>query len=321
MLRYPADVRTLAFVAVFFILEVGAWMATSAPLWLIALNVVALSLFAFFGAVITHNTVHVPIFKNRSMNKMFQVVLTLVYGHPVSMFVPGHNLSHHMHTQRPRDAMRTHKLRYRWNLLNVLLFTSKVTPGVLKGNIEYARNMRTRNPRWFKQMVLEAGVLIALMAVLLVLDWKMFLLYVIIPHQFAQWGIVAINFPQHDGTHPDPDHPYDHSRNFVGQIVNWWTFNNGFHGMHHMRPNAHWSLLREYHDKELSPYIHPNLEMNSLAWWCFTAFIWPGKRIDYLGNPVVLPELEPDEPWVSWALKNDVDAEHLGSETPAVYAK
>ena len=37
---------------------------------------------------------------------------------PVSMFVPGHNLSHHKYLQKPKDRMRTDKLRFRWNLLN-----------------------------------------------------------------------------------------------------------------------------------------------------------------------------------------------------------
>ena len=140
-----------------------------------------------------------------------------------------------------------------------------------------------------------------------------------IPHQYAQWGIVAINFAQHDGT--EDGHEFNHSRNFVGHAINWWTFNNGFHGMHHMRPNLHWSLLREYHNKELSPNLHPNLELPSMSAWCFSSFIWPGKRVDYLGQPVVLKDLEPDEPWVPWVIKQGIDSEHLGSETPQVYAK
>ncbi len=55
-----------------------------------------------------------------------------------------------------------------------------------------------------------------------------FLVFVMLPHQYAAWGIMGINFVQHDGC--DGEHPYNHSRNFKGAVVNWFTFNNGFHG-------------------------------------------------------------------------------------------
>lgn len=82
--------------------------------------------FSFFGAVATHNTVHSPVWKSRTMNRLFQVVLTLTYGHPVSAYVPGHNLSHHKYTQSRKDVMRTSKVRFRWNLLNGLFFMSRL---------------------------------------------------------------------------------------------------------------------------------------------------------------------------------------------------
>lgn len=74
--------------------------------------------FSFVGAVAVHNTIHCPVFYDKLANKIFQVVLTLTYGHPVSNYVPGHNLSHHQHTQRRKDVMRTSKVQYKWHLLN-----------------------------------------------------------------------------------------------------------------------------------------------------------------------------------------------------------
>lgn len=34
---------------------------------------------------------------------------------------------------------------------------------------------------------------------LMILNWRKFLLYVWLPHFFAQWGIVSMNMLQHDG--------------------------------------------------------------------------------------------------------------------------
>jgi len=82
-------------------------------------------------------------------------VLTLTYGHPVSAYVPGHNLSHHKHTQTRRDVMRTTKVRFSSNLLNGLLFMPRVGGDILKADMRYFKAMYRRNPPWFRQMLIE----------------------------------------------------------------------------------------------------------------------------------------------------------------------
>jgi fatty acid desaturase len=295
MLRYKADLRTLAFVSFYFGLVAFAWVIH--PTWLVRVPfMIAIAVMSFFCAVITHNTVHVPVFNHVLLNRIFQVVLTLSYGHPVSAYVPGHNLSHHVHTQTRKDIMRTYKARFRWNLLNQIFFTAIVSGAITRAEWQYAKAMRLERPRWFHQLILETVALIGVYAVLFLLDWQKALLYVWVPHLYAAWGIVGINFVQHDGC--DPSSLYNHSRNFMGKWVNWWTFNNGFHGMHHIKPGLHWSLLPETHQRVLGPHIHPALEQRSLFLYVWRAYIWPGARVDYLGRPVVLPEEGPDESWI-----------------------
>jgi fatty acid desaturase len=230
------------------------------------------------------------------MNRVFQVILTMTYGHPVSSFVPGHNLSHHKFTQTRRDVMRTTKVRYRWNFLNGLLFLVHVGNDVMKGDIRYLKAMFHKNPKWARQMMLEWGILYAVYGALVVLDWKKFLFFVFLPHKYAAWGIITMNVLQHDGC--DQDSEYNHSRNFVGRLVNWFTYNNGFHTIHHMEPGLHWSLLPAEHAKRVAPFIHPNLDQPSLLAYLWRTFGWPGKRTTYLGEPLVLPEEGPDEEWV-----------------------
>jgi fatty acid desaturase len=307
MLRYRADLRTIAFVGIYFgltaLLFTRGMGADSLP-WpaLVPLYVVT-CWFSFFGAVATHNTVHCPVFKQRGLNRLFQIALTMTYGHPVSAFVPGHNLSHHKHTQTRRDVMRTTKVRYRWNLLNGLLFLAHVGPGIMKGENEYFAAMRKRSPVWFRQLITEFGVLYAAYAVLAYIDWKAFLLFVFLPHKYAAWGIITINLLQHDGT--DQNSEWNHARNFVGKTVNWFTLNNGYHTIHHMQPGLHWSLLPAAHAELVAPHIHPALDQKSLVVYLWRTYGWPGKRVTYEGVPFEVPKEGPDERWIP-----------LPSETP-----
>ena len=296
-LRYQADRRTLGFVATYLALVAIGWLLwPDLTTWMRVAWVGATCLFSFFCAVITHNTIHAPIFKKKSWNRAFQYVLTVCYGHPVSAFVPGHNLSHHLHTQSPRDVMRTSKARFRWNLLNQLLFMPILGKDVTNADLRYAMAMRTQRPAWFGQWVREWLFFLGVMGTLLVLDPWRFLFLAMIPHLYAAWGIIGINFVQHDGT--EPAHKYNHSRNLVGKFVNWWTFNNGYHGIHHHKPGLHWSLTPQAHADEIAPWIHPNLDRRSLLAYCWEAYIYPGKRVMYDGSEYVLSPRRPDEEWI-----------------------
>jgi beta-carotene hydroxylase len=298
MLRFKADRRTLFTVFIYFAVAIAPWflwqhMAT----WQVVLWVAVNCFLSFSCAVIIHNTIHAPIFKSKQFNKLFQFVLSFTYGHSVSAYVPGHNFSHHKYTQHLEDAIRTTKMRYRINIFNQLFFFYALSGDIVKGEFAFAGRMRKERPEWFWQYALELGLVILSNIILLLINWKCALLFWIIPHQYAAWGIVGTNYFQHDGC--DEDHPYNHTRNFSSKFLNFFLFNNGFHGAHHEKPNLHWSLLPEYHAKNIRPHIHPNLDRESLIKYLFEAHIYPGKRVDYLGNPVVLPPKTVDKDWVA----------------------
>lgn len=297
MLKYKADIRTLAFVAFYFALAIGTWIALPQP-WYIAAPLILLNcVFSFFCATIVHNTIHCPMFTNRKANQVMQVILSFTYGHPVSAYVPGHNFSHHKYTQTDKDSIRTTKARFKWNLLNQLFFFYLMSGDILKSEIRFVRRMYKEKPRWFRQYLIESILLNSVRITLLIVDWQKFLLVVLIPHQYAAWGIVGTNYWQHEGC--DENHPYNHSRNFTGKVLNWFAFNNGYHGIHHMRPGLHWSLLPQFHEKYIAPYIHPTLNQKSLLKYLWKSCIYPGKRVDYLGNPIQLPPNVPDKDWVA----------------------
>ena len=298
MLRYKADYRTLINVALYFAVAITPWflwkgMGTWQIVGWVAIN----CLMSFICATIVHNTIHAPIFKSRTLNKIFQVVLSFTYGHSTSAYVPGHNFSHHKYVQSSKDAIRTSKARFKLNILNQLFFFFIMSGDILKGELRFAAKMRKERPAWFRQYLLEMILVFGAKITLLVINWKCAVLFVLIPHQYAAWGIVGTNYFQHDGC--DEEHPYNHSRNFTGRFMNWVIFNNGFHGAHHMKPNLHWTLLPAYHAEKLKPYLHPSLDQESLPLYLIKTHIYPAKRVDYLGNPIVLKPEVKDEDWVN----------------------
>ncbi len=295
LLRYRADRRMVVMVLAYFALLAWQWNVPSPSLLLAIPLWMATCVLAFMGAVATHNTLHCPVFHSRALNSLWQVALTLTYGHPVCSYVPGHNLSHHRHTETRRDIMRTSKARFRWNLLNLLFFTSSISTTILGAEFKYLFATWRRRPRWGRQLLLESAVFISWMVAAFALDWKKALVFVFIPHMYAAWGIVTMNLLQHDGC--DPDSKYNTARNFVGGPLNWWTYNNGFHTVHHMRPGLHWSLAPAAHAKLVAPHIHPNLDQPSMIAYVLRVFVMPGGRKRYDGTPLVLDEVGADEPW------------------------
>lgn len=294
-MRYAADFRTLAFVLLYLTATVLAWLSPLSvftPFW-----VFWVSSLAFFCVPIIHNTVHCPVFLAPWANRAFQIVLSFCFGHPVSAFVPGHNLSHHKFPGTDKDATRTSLMRFRWNLLNQLLMFFVCIKEINVTELRFKKRMKREIPAWNYQYNLEYFLVYGTKISLLFVDWQRGLLFILVPHLFAVWNLVNLNYWQHDGC--DIEHKYNHSRNITGKLVNFFLFNNGFHGAHHMAPGLHWSLLPGYHEAHLAPFNHPNLNRRSLAFYLFESCIYPGERVTYEGKAVKLPEIEPkSQDWV-----------------------
>ena len=299
------DVFSVGHVGVYFLLLHLAWARHDSLHWAhVCVCCAVLSYYSFACACIAHNNTHCRTFCRHVHDVAFRQVLTLTFGHPVSTLVPGHNLSHHKHTESTRDAMRTSKLQYEWHWLNLLLFQPTVAWDVFKVDVRYMSLQKATNSEYFWTTGLEWCLLLTTHAALLYLHWRKFFVYVYVPHLFAQWAIVTMNLLQHDGCHArssddTPNLKLNTARNFTGRTLNLLTFNNGFHTIHHMFPGLHWSKLREQHDLKVAPHIHPALNQPSLLAYLYTTFVFPGKRIDYLGRPVVFAKEQPgvDEDW------------------------
>jgi beta-carotene hydroxylase len=300
LLRYKADYITLGFIFSYLMLAYSGFFLFDSlyesSFWTILVPLcIATSIVSFSVAVIVHNTVHCPIFRKKSLNKVMQYVLSLAHGYSVSAFVPGHNFSHHRETQGPKDAIRTSKARFKWHFLNQFLFFFVVSSSMLKGELKWASKMRKEKPSWFYQWLIETAIVNILRLGVLFINLPAGLMFIWFPQFYAIWGLAGCNVWQHDGC--DTNHKYNHSRTFKGKLMNFLCLNNGYHGAHHDRPNLHWSLLPAYHEKHIHPHIHPNLEQYNMPLYLWKTHIYPGKRVNYDGSPFVLGLATPDEDW------------------------
>jgi len=319
LLRYNADYRTLSFIILYFLTAYALFFLYPILSWAVIISGFLLCCtLAFMMAVIVHNTIHSPIFTKKKWNKFFQIVLSFAYGHSVSAFVPGHNLSHHKQTQTNKDTIRTYRARFKWHLLNQLLFFFIIAPEIVQQEKQWADRMKIEKPSWYKQYKLEYYLVMTWKVFLLIYNWQAAVIFIWIPHIYATWGVLSTNMFQHDGC--DENHPYNHTRTFKSFLLNFLTCNNGYHGAHHDKPGLHWSLLPAYHKNNIEPFIHPNLNRNSLLWYCIETYIWPGKRIDYLGNPLTLPPLDKTGDWMADVKLNTAEVkDDLGAEASDVF--
>jgi len=301
-LKQSEDVRTLAFTCVYFALFFFMWRTYTTPfnsivslfLWFILCH------FSFVGAIATHNCIHCPMFDTRVnpgpyLNKLFQFVLTLCYGHPVSSYVPGHNLSHHKYTQQPKDVMRTTKLQYSWHFLNALMFFPRIGTDMLTNDKIYFRAQEKLGRPIVRQLRYEYCVLYTAAAIFILLDYRRWFFFALLPHIWAQALIISFNMLQHDGC--DMSSRYNFARNFTGKWLNFLCYNNGYHTIHHLHPGLHWSQVIVKHNEKIQPFIHPNLDQPYILTYMWRTFIWPGIRVDWKGDKWEVPPYEPDTPW------------------------
>jgi fatty acid desaturase len=154
----------------------------------------------------------------------------------------------------------------------------------------YIGAMRKSRPKWTAQVACEAAcVVVYLTAIAFVVGPIAMLALVFVPAVAGQWLMVGFGFVQHDGC--DADSEYNHSRNFLSPLLNWFICDNGYHTGHHNRPGMHWSRGKAAHIADVVPHMDPRLDERSLTRYIWRTFVWPGNRLRYDGKPVELPPL------------------------------
>ncbi|MFI5306198.1 MAG: fatty acid desaturase family protein [Polyangiales bacterium] len=249
--------------------------------------------FAIACGVIAHNHNHSPTFRDRRMSQAFGNWISIFYGFPTFAWIPTHNLNHHKYLNTEGDATITWRFTNKHNALVAATYFFVSAYYQSYPTSAFLEKAKTGNPALYRriqrQYAFWIGSYVALLATAIALHgWKLggfvFLMTVGLPALSSLWTIHLFNYEQH--VHTDPWSPHNHSRNFVGGLLNFLLFNNGYHAAHHENPGMHWSKLPEAHAK-IAPFIDPVLLQQSVWWYWFKQYLivpfWPSLGSVQLG--------------------------------------
>lgn len=253
MLKYRADLKTLLFMVITTCLFVFMW--TSWGDWQMGTAAwVAFYIWHMYMAitvsVMAHNTMHVSVFKAEPLNRIMEIWLSFFYGTPVFAWIPTHNRNHHKHNNKEPDYTKTYRFSEKNNLWVLLTYPSVSNYYQAIAIKEFLKERYRKNRGEFFRYVIQVVLLVAWVATFLYLDFWAGIVLVLIPQQFSLYAVVVFNFIQH--VHTDELSEWQHSRDITGDYfgsLNFFLFNNGFHTVHHMNGNLHWSLAPEAHKK------------------------------------------------------------------------
>lgn len=264
MLKYRADLRTLAYMVLV--------MVTFTWLWQQGFNVFIYIFYLFLAvavSVIAHNHNHINIWTNKPMNVITDWWLTVFYGIPVFCWIPTHNRNHHRYNNKDGDVTATYRRTEDNDLFTLISYPSSSGYFQIKESIiPYMKQLKKTDSKTFYEYIIQTAVLVIWVAFFLILDWQKALVYVIIPQQVSGYMVMIFNFVQH--VHADEESRWNHSRNFLD--LNPILFNNGYHTVHHEKANMHWSETPKAH-KEVAHLIDPELIQKSFFVYMFRTYV------------------------------------------------
>jgi fatty acid desaturase len=278
-LKHPSDWRQLFIVAVYLAL------LTSMVLVPQCRNVFFLAtacMFSFYVQTVTHNVLHGVLFESKALNRGFRFILSFCGLFPVSSVIPSHNIVHHHFDDdgQPDWAAPEHA-RFSWNLLNLLHFPNIIGPITFAGINRWASVKGRADYR--RQSMQESIFAFGLTGLLLAWDFWTVLFFVLVPQLWGARWFLRVNIIQHDACDVNSD--MDHSRNFGGKLLNWFSVNAGYHTAHHNKPGLHWTELPQSHAKDVAPAMKPELLQQSLLVYLARTYVLRFSRPVLINAP------------------------------------
>jgi len=213
-------------------------------IWQLAVVWAAVAYLRTFCAFVQHNHAHLPVFRQRLLNRLFDVILTLNTGYPTAIWQLHHILGHHRDFLNPElDVARTthtgsQTRMSRW----VYALRGNLT--VLRDSIRIGRAGREgeRRPLLVK-LAVELLVQVLITALFFVKSPWLALWFFVVPNALTGFLVWWESYPHHLDL--PLTGPYDSSITVEARDYNFMTFNIGHHTAHHQKPTLHWSLLPE----------------------------------------------------------------------------
>jgi fatty acid desaturase len=284
-LKHPSDWRQVFIVAVYLTLLASMvlvpWCRNIAFL-------VTACMFSFYVQTVTHNVMHAGLFESKALNRVFRLVLSFCGLFPVSSVIPSHNLVHHHFDDdgQPDWADPKHA-RFSWNLLNLLHFPNIIGPITFAGTNRWASVKGRADYR--RASAQESAFAFGLTGLLLAWDFWTVLFFVLVPQLWGARWFLRVNLIQHDAC--DIASEYNHSRNFGGKVLNWFSVNAGYHTAHHNKAGQHWTELPASHATDVAPRMKPELLQASLLVYLARTYLLRISRPVWVEEtPVEVPQ-------------------------------
>jgi fatty acid desaturase len=218
--------------------------------------------------VISHLFTHTPWFRSLLLNRFASMLNSINIGQSVQAYELMHVRNHHRYNNdqqltngKTQDLSSTFRdgingehvgmFRYAvWGAVETLIGIGRALLSITRlwrvGRSETElRSLFAKSASkqaWeTRQVQLDRMVQFLAICLFLAISWKWFLLCYL-PAFFVALVLVNVqNYYEHYGA--SPENRYANSVSYYGSLYNVFTFNDGYHQEHHLRPLAHWTQM------------------------------------------------------------------------------
>jgi len=279
-LEHPANIGPLVHIACWIGLLAVSLLVPAATNWYLAVPlIVTLTLLNFSITIgVLHMHTHRPLSVSRRVNRVIDVLCCMPAALTAAEMREVHILNHHRYNDGPGDvtstAGREHGLRAVWYWIRYGVVVKNHTV-----RTTFAANASPgRRKRGYQFMLDFTLVVVLMVATWYVTDTTRFTLFYWIPFIVTQVNSGYFAWLTHAPARGFDDDP-SKSMNTVGNWLNFFIFNQGYHSVHHRYPGIHWSQIPDKLDfmRKVEPDVVVPYWMTLNSAWRLVA---PGRFLD-----------------------------------------
>ncbi|PTL81632.1 fatty acid desaturase [Vitiosangium sp. GDMCC 1.1324] len=252
LIPYPTDAWAVLLIFATFAGQMGLYLFVNDVRFLVA-GMVALMPFCLSVVAYNHNHMHVRTFTNQPLNRILETLIFLETGSSPFSGTLNHIVGHHASYDKPElDTLNWRRRdgstmgRHEFAIRSLLWHY----PSCFVLGRQNARLLQ----QFLAYLVLGGGALAALLVYRPIPALIVFVVPMLLMLYALKWSAYA----HHAGLPYGDD--YTASRTNTGRFYNWFTWNAGYHAAHHFKQALHWTLLPEYHERELATKIPAELQ-------------------------------------------------------------
>ncbi len=279
-LEHPANIGPLAHIALWLSLLAVGLLVPGATTWYVAIPLIALQSLLNLSITIgvLHMHTHRPLFVSHRMNRVTDLLCCLPGALTGADMREVHIINHHRYNDGPSDvtttAGREHGLRAVWYWLSYSAVIHIHTIRMVFAPHPSADRRKRRHQYLFDVTLF----LLLIGGTAYFAGTTRLLLFYVIPLAFTQVNAGYFAWLTHAPARGFDEDP-SKSMNTVGNVLNFWIFNQGYHSVHHRYPGIHWSQIPDKLDfmRQVAPGVIVPYWMTLNSAW---RVLMPGRFLD-----------------------------------------